>query len=253
MAVIFITGASSGLGLAISERFLRDGHCVVMGARRVEAMQAFTDTRPHFKDRVMCVSCDVTDRESVISAVALGRARFGRIDIALANAGVGYPSSAEALDIGVYRTIFETNVFGALYLFEAVLPEMIHRRSGQLVGISSLASYRGLRGAGAYCGSKSALSAIMESFRLDLGDIGISSTLICPGFIKTPLTDRNQYHMPFLMSLDHGVDHIYRAILDKKKVYSFPWPLAILVRIGRLFPAWLYDFFMAKRKNLKTL
>lgn len=248
--IIFITGASSGLGKALSERFLENNDCVLMAARRVEEM---SDLAKKYPKHCLPLSCDVTSRESVQAAVKIATAHFGRIDIMVANAGCGYPSGADEFDITVFEKVMAVNYMGALYCFEAVLPQMIKRKSGQIVGISNLASYRGLRGAGAYCSSKAALVSVMESFRMDLKQYNVSATLVCPGFIKTPMTDRNLYKMPFLMPLEKGVDHIYTAILRKKAKYSFPWQMATLVKIGRLLPVWLYDALISSRKNIKKL
>ncbi|MSR88767.1 MAG: SDR family NAD(P)-dependent oxidoreductase [Candidatus Margulisbacteria bacterium] len=239
--VVFITGGSSGLGLGLAQKFVSQGYDVMVGARRA----LFGD--------IASVVCDVRDKESVRAAVLACVEKFGRIDIAIANAGVSSPSPADQLDSQTVEESFQTNVMGAVYLFEAVLPDMLARGDGQLVSIASLAGYRGLPGAGAYCGSKAALMALTESFRIDLRKSGVAVSVINPGFIKTPMTDRNQYSMPFLLTLDDGVTRIFKAIILRKKLYSFPFRLAIIVRIGRLLPAWLYDALIGHRKNIKQV
>jgi short-subunit dehydrogenase len=133
------------------------------------------------------------------------------------------------------------NLIGAANSVAAVLPEMIARGEGQLVAISSLASYRGLTKSGSYCASKAALNALFESLRLDLKDTGVSVTIIKPGFIKTPLTAGREAQMPFLLELDDATRRILRAIEARRTSYAFPWQLASIVRLGRVMPDALYD------------
>ncbi len=128
---------------------------------------------------------------------------------------------------------------------------MIERGAGQVVGIGSLAGYRGLPGSGAYCASKAGLAALFESLRLELRHVGVAVTLICPGFIRTPLTDRNRFPMPFLMELDVAANRIVKAIMRRDSEYSFPWQLAWIVRLARYLPNWLYDRVVGKRVSKK--
>lgn len=233
-------------------RFAQDGWVVAALARRVELIDEFLEQNPALVGHVFPIKCDVTNRNSVQEAVAQFKSKIGHIDVAIANAGVSHTSTAVTMDTGIFEKTFSVNLFGALYLFESVIPEMVAARSGQLVGISSLAAYRGLPEAGAYCGSKAALSAVMESMRLDLASSKIRVTCIHPGFIKTPLTDKNRYWMPFLLSTDSGVNAIYNAILKNKTNYAFPFPLSALTKSLRFWPAGLYRLFISGRKNTKA-
>ena len=238
--VVFITGGSSGIGLGLVRRFVRAGCRVTSAARR------------SCGEADLSLICDVTDKSSVRDAVEACEEKLGPIDIVIANAGIGHPSPGYALDSEIFERTFRTNVFGMLYVFEAVIPKMVERRQGQLVAISSLAAYRGLPEAGSYCASKAAVSSLTESLRLDLKRFGIAVTLVHPGYIKTPMTDRNRYVMPFLMETEKGVEKIYRAIVDQKSVVAFPWPLSMIVKSFRWWPVWLYDRVMAGRKNIKV-
>ena len=123
---------------------------------------------------------------------------------------------------------------------------MIEHGSGQIVGVSSLAGYRGLAGSAGYCASKAGLSALLESLRLEARAYGITVTTICPGFVKTPLTDKNTFSMPFLMELEPATEHMFRAIIQGRSEYAFPWTLASLVKGGRFLPNFLYDRMMGK-------
>ena len=176
----------------------------------------------------------------------------GPIDILVANAGMSVASPADQMDASVFETVMATNFTGAVNCFDAVIPQMIKRKQGQLVSISSLASFRGLPQSGAYCASKAALSTMTESMRIDLKPHNIDVSLIFPGFIKTPLTDRNQYKMPLLMGTDKGVEEIFKAIQRKKLYYAFPAPLSILVKSLRFLPVRLYDRAMSNVKNKKS-
>jgi short-subunit dehydrogenase len=142
--------------------------------------------------------------------------------------------------------VFEVNVLGAVNSVAAVLPEMISRRQGQLVAISSLSAYRGLPKSAAYCASKAAVSSFFESLRIDLRDSGVNVTIIHPGFIKTPLTSGRVSKMPYLMELDTAVEKIIRAIEKRKKSYAFPWQLASIVRLSMVMPIFMYDRIAAK-------
>jgi len=174
------------------------------------------------------------------------RAEFGRIDVLIANAGIGLTADAAEMQPADLARVFNINVIGAANSVAAVVPQMVAHGSGQLVVISSLAAYRGLPKSAAYCASKAAVSAFFESVRLDLKGKGIAVTIIHPGFIKTPLTEGRHADMPFLMELQDAVQLIVGAIERRKKSYAFPWQLASIVRLGMIMPNFLYDWIAAK-------
>jgi Short-chain dehydrogenases of various substrate specificities len=200
---------------------------------------------------VLPIQCDVQDADQVDTAVSACHNTLGPIDIMIANAGIGMSAPGYKPLNQSFEQCLKTNVLGAVYAFNAVIPSMIERRSGQLVSISSLASYRGLPEAGPYSASKAALSTLTESLRLDLKKYKISVSLINPGYIVSPMTDRNDYMMPFIMSTETGVRKIVKAIRKKKAIYAFPFPLSILVKSLRFWPIWLYDLCFSGRKNKK--
>jgi len=251
MTVVFITGASSGIGAGLVGRFLSDGAQVYALARREDLLAELADRWSQHRGAFRYQVADVRNREALSAAVKDCQAQFGPIDILIANAGVSESSPAHLFSSQLYQDSFQTNFFGALYAFEAVLPAMLERGVGHLVGMGSLAGYRGLPEAGAYCASKSALLTAMESMRMDLRRFGITVSVITPGFIKSPMTDQNLYHMPFLQSEAKGVDKIYRAILAKRSILSFPFPLSTAAWWGRVFPVCVYDWVMAGRRNVK--
>lgn len=250
--VVFITGASSGLGKGLAIKFAQKGYAVALAARRFSEVEVLANTLSEQGCRVLPLHCDVTEKQSVQEAVQQCVAQFGPVDIMVANAGISLATLGKKMCSDTFKQIWDTNVLGPVYCYEAVTPSMIQRRAGQLVSISSLAAFRGLPEAGGYSSSKAALTSLTESLRIDLKPFNIKVSLIQPGWIQTPMTDKNRYKMPFLVSYEKGVDAIYKAIHKQVAVYSFPWPLAMIVRVGRLLPAWLYDSCIGGRKNRKS-
>ncbi|MFL6230467.1 MAG: SDR family NAD(P)-dependent oxidoreductase [Pyrinomonadaceae bacterium] len=239
--VVLVTGASSGIGRSLAVELGRRGATLGLLARRAVSLQEVAREVEAAGGRAVALPADVTNARDVRAAADTLRAQFGAIDVLVANAGVGTLTDDYArLGEQVAETL-EINLIGAANSAAAVLPEMIARGEGQLVAISSLASYRGLPKSGAYCASKAALNALFESLRLDLKNTGVQVSIIKPGFIKTPLTAGREAQMPYLLELDDATRRILRAIEARRTSYAFPWQLASIVRLGRLMPDALYD------------
>ncbi len=245
--IVFITGASSGIGRALSVELGRRGAGVGLLARRAETLRELADEVEKAGGRALALPADVRDADAVRRAADELRARFNRVDVMVANAGIVPTTHVLDLRPDDLADVMSVNVVGAANSVTAVLPEMVKQGSGQLVAISSLAAYRGLPKSGAYCASKAALSAFFESLRIDLRGTGVDVTIIHPGFIKTPVTEGRAAKMPYLMELDDAVKKIIRAIESRKKSYAFPWQLASIVRAAMLFPIPLYDRIVSKR------
>ena len=245
--VVLVTGASSGIGRALSIELGKKGAALGLLARRADVLNEIVAEVESAGGRALALPCDVRDAEAVRAAADELRGEFGRVDVLVANAGVGATSDAKNLNPQDVARVININVLGAVNSVAAVLPEMIERRSGQLVVISSLAAYRGLPKSGAYCASKAAVSAFFESLRVDLRDTGLDVTIIHPGFIKTPLTAGREAQMPYLMELDDAIKKIVNAIEKRKKSCAFPWQLASIVRAAMLMPAPMYDRMISKR------
>ncbi len=239
---IFITGASSGIGEALALELAKRGAILGLLARREKLLRALVGKCERKGTAAREFPCDITDEIAVKDAADSFRNEFGKIDVLIANAGIG-GATKHAKDIKPqdFRRVIDTNLVGAMNSVAAVLPDMIERGDGQIVAISSLAGFRGLPKSAAYCASKAGMTAYFESVRLDVQNRGVSVTIIQPGFIKTPLTSGRAAKMPFLMELEDSVPLFLRAIEKKKKFAAFPWQLAALVRAGKVFPAWLYD------------
>jgi NAD(P)-dependent dehydrogenase (short-subunit alcohol dehydrogenase family) len=240
--VVFLTGASSGIGEALAIELSKRGAILGLLARREQLLHDLVEKCETNNSRTRYFACDITDESAVKRAAEKLRGEFGKIDVLIANAGIGGAAkSAETLTPADFRRVIETNLIGAVNSVSAVLPQMIERGSGHLVAVSSLAGFRGLPKSAAYSASKAGMTAYFESVRLDVQHRGVAVTIIQPGFIKTPLTSGRSNKMPFLMELDNAIPLFLGAIEKKKKFAAFPWQLATIVRAGRIFPAWLYD------------
>ncbi len=240
--VIFLTGASSGIGEALAYATAERGAVLGLVARREDLLKTIKHKIEKNGGTARYFDCDVTEKEKLCSAAESLRNEFGKIDIMIANAGIGGNNKeTRNLEAEAVAKVININLLGAVNSVAAVLPHMLEQKSGQLVAISSLAGFRGLPKSAAYSASKAGMTVFFESIRLDVQHKGVSVTIIQPGFIKTPLTSGRANKMPFIMELEDSIPLFLDAIENQKKFAAFPWTLATLVRLGRIFPAWLYD------------
>lgn len=249
--VIVITGASSGIGAALARQYAQDDVILALVARRKDALEEVAKTIGEAGGEAYVYPADMADRQSVSETFAAIHTDLGDIHTLIANAGIGDPTPASQYDATVVDRIVQVNLLGVSYCVEAVLPTMIARRDGHIVGVGSLAGYRGLPGSAAYCASKAGMAALLESLRIELRRHNVRVTTICPGFVKTPLTERNRFPMPFLLELDDAAHRMYRAIHRELTEFSFPLPLALTVRVGRFMPNWVYDRMLGKKQAKK--
>jgi short-subunit dehydrogenase len=245
---VLITGASSGIGEALAVEFGRRGASVGLLARRAGVLREVAARVEAAGGRALAVAVDVRDAGEVKSAVAKVSEGFGSVDVLVANAGQGERTLAREFDIEVATQVLSVNLLGAMNSVAAVLPQMIARGAGQIVGVSSLAAYRGFPGSGAYCASKAALSTFFESLRVELRPSNIYVTTIHPGFIDTPMTRGRNRRMPFLQDAERAAQLMLRAIEARRRTYAFPWQLAAIARVGRWLPAALYDRMLARAR-----
>ncbi len=245
---VFITGASSGIGAALASHYAGLGALLGLCARRAGLVDALL-TRLGGKGASYQV--DVTDAGSVQEAARDFSARFGTPDIVIANAGISVGTSAEnSDDLAAFRKVMDTNVYGMATSFQPFIGAMRERRSGTLVGIASVAGFRGLPGAGAYSASKAAAMTYLESLRVELHSSGVSVVTVCPGYVRTPMTAVNRYRMPLILEADEAASRIARVISRKRRLAVIPWQMALASCAFRSLPAWLYDrvFARAPRK-----
>ena len=231
-----ITGASSGIGLALARELSKRGHALALLARRADLLEELARELPN----AVAIPCDVTDKASVKEAVR----QAGEIDWAIANAGVSIPSHAATFNLEDAEQVLRVNVFGMLYLYDAVLPAMLARKSGLFAGVASLAGLRGLPAAGPYSASKAAMQAFLEASRIELAPHGVGVTIVNPGFVISPMTEKNQFRMPFLMTAERAARIIADGLERGKRVIEFPRPTSMMMRLMRSMPGALYDRIM---------
>lgn len=236
-----VTGASSGLGRGLALWLARRGVRVFAAGRRLPQLQALRDEAQAAGVTVEPVELDVTKADATLERIRALDAEAGGLDLVVANAGVGGTTNAKRLPWERVRGIIDTNVTGAAATLSAVLPQMVERKRGHLVGVSSLAGFRGLAGHAAYSASKAFLSTFMESLRVDLRGTGVCVTCIYPGFVKSELTATNNFPMPFLMETHDAVELMGKGIVRGDAEVSFPWQLAVPTRMAKVLPNPLFD------------
>ncbi len=247
-SLVFITGASSGIGQALALRYHQAGWRLALAARRVSEMQAWLTQQGISAQDARCYSADVSQPDSIISAAKACMTEMGVPDVVIANAGisVGMDTRIEA-DLTVLQQVMNTNVLGMAATFHPFIEPMLLRASssthqghaGTLVGIASVAGIRGLPGHAAYCASKAAAISYCESLRGELKPQGIQVVTLAPGYIRTPLTQKNKFPMPFLMAADRFAAAAFETIRNGQSFRVIPTPMAWAARILRILPnAW---------------
>ena len=210
---IFITGASSGIGRALSLKFASKDWLVIASARRLNLLKVLEKEANN--NLVNSLKLDITDHKSLLKKIPTVIKKYGIPDILFLNAGTNNPNSSEILSIQETKKIFDINFFGTLYCLDAFLPYLKEKKDVQVIIMSSVAGYRGLPYASAYCSSKSAITAFAESIYNQCKQVGIKVRIVSPGFVKTPLTDKNNFPMPMIISSEKAAEIMY-----KKFVYS---------------------------------
>ena len=252
--LIFVTGASSGIGQALAWRYYQAGYALALVARRTEEMQTWATQQGLEPARYQIYSADVAVVDSIVAATELCLQRQGVPDVVIANAGVSIGvDSAVRGDLDVLSRTFAINNVGLAATFHAFIDPMVHRGSGALVGIGSVAGIRGLPGHGAYCASKAAVIGYCESLRGELRGSGIKVVTICPGYIDTPLTRHNRYSMPFLMQADVFADKAFDTIEAGDSYRVIPWQMGVVAKLLRLLPNGLYDKLLSGRPRKKRI
>ncbi len=241
--VAVITGASSGMGYALAQELARQGCRVGLLARREELIAQLASTIRQQGGQARHACADVGNRAEVNAAIAELTADLGPIDLLIANAGMGIPTRVEPLNIPDIERLFQVNFFGVLYAIEAVLPAMLARGTGHLAAVSSLGAYKGLAGQQGYSASKAALNNFMEGLRIQVRERGIHVTTLCPGFVRTPMTAHHRFYQPFLLEPEQAARMMIGALRRRRKVFNFPWPMALLMKAT----AWVPDWLMARQ------
>lgn len=241
-----VTGASSGLGRGLALWLSRRGVKVYAAARRGAHLEALAQEAKAAGAHVEPVELDVSHTDATLERIRALDDACGGLDLVVANAGVGGQTNARDFPWEHAKQVIDVNVTGAAATLSAVLPRMVERDRGHLVGVSSLASCRGLPQNAAYSASKAFLNTFLESLRVDLQGTGVRVTCIKPGFVKTEMTARIQHSMPFLLEADAAVELMGQAILRAEAEYGFPWQMASAVGVARWVPNLLFDAVASK-------
>jgi NAD(P)-dependent dehydrogenase (short-subunit alcohol dehydrogenase family) len=241
---ILITGASSGIGRQLALQCPARGVAQVGLLARRESLLAQTAADLEQRSvQALVLPCDVTDPAQVETACKPFVSRWGAPDLLFLNAGIGEARSAPQLNVAHVRRIMEVNFFGAVHVLDVLLAPMVEKGGGRVVVTSSLAAIRGLPGFAAYSASKAALDRYIESLRVDLGP-QLSFTTLEPGFVRTPLTRKNKFHMPFLLEPEDAAVRVWDAVAHRKLRLTFPSPMAWVMRVLKNTPDTLYDKLM---------
>jgi short-subunit dehydrogenase len=233
-----ITGASSGIGAALARELSKRGWSLALLARRGELL----DDLQRELGNACAVTCDVTDLESVRAAVRKSEAALGGpFDLAVANAGISVPTWATKFDVDDAERIMRVNVIGMFYLFDAVVPSMVERKSGRFAGIASIAGLRGLPSASVYSASKAAMQAFLEASRVELAGVGVGVTVVNPGWVDTPIIEKYKGAVPFVMSAPAAAKRIADGLERGAREIEFPKQMSLLMRAVRLMPNAIYD------------
>jgi short-subunit dehydrogenase len=246
--LVFITGASSGIGQALAWRYHQAGWRLALVARRTQQTEQWARAQGMAADRCAVYGADVADIDSIVSAGKACIARQGVPDAVIANAGISIGmDTAMREDLDVMARTFAINNIGLAATFHPFIAAMVERGSGTLVGIGSVAAMRGLPGHGAYCASKAGVVSYCESLRGELRPAGLKVVTLCPGWVDTPLTRDNRYPMPFLLRPDEFAERAFRAIEAGVTLRVIPWPMAVVAKLLRVLPNALLDRLLAKR------
>lgn len=245
MGMTFVTGASSGIGRSLAKRLAAGGEPVAVVARREELLAGLVKEIEEAGGRALAIRCDVTDRGAVRDAVRRAESELGPTTRLIANAGGGSTTDSLNFEAEQIAAMVDLNLVGVANCVEAVLPGMLERGGGHIVAMSSLAGYRGLPGAAGYSAAKAALTAMMESLRVDLRGHGIDVTVLAPGFVRTKPRKKKKKKL-FQMDLEVATARMARAIERRKSYYAFPKSLLAVIWLAWALPPALYDRLLAR-------
>jgi short-subunit dehydrogenase len=242
--VILLTGASSGIGYSLAKSLPKENCSLALISRRKNILDGLAEELKPKVQKVITYSCDVGDEKEANKIYSQIKNDFGKVDIAILNAGFSHRADVKNYSVEIARNIFDVNVFGIINFVEQLIPDFIQRKEGMIVGVSSLAEARGFPKSGFYNASKSAASLMLESLRVELKPYNIKVLTVKPGFVRTPMTDKNDFHMPFLMDVDRAAKIIIDGIKKEKHIIQFPLTTVIGSKIIKLLPDWLFDYLM---------
>jgi short-subunit dehydrogenase len=244
--VILITGASTGIGKEMAKLLANENCSLALIARRGELLDELAGQIKTKSPNIKSYVCNVANPDEVKKVFTEVKDHFNKIDIAILNAGVGSKSSAEDYNYENAKNTFDVNVLGIVNCVENLLPDFIKRKDGMIVGVSSLADSRGWQGSGFYCASKAAATLLLENLRLELNPFNIKVITVKPGFVETPMTAKNKFPMPFLMSAEKAAKIIIGGIKKEKRIIQFPLPTVLGAKLMHIVPEFLFEYISIK-------
>ena len=241
--IIWITGASSGIGKALAIKFAEKGWTVAASARRENLLEDLNKFNPN----IYSFPLDVTEIENCKLIANKIIEKFGGIDICVFGTGMHDPKSEKRFDLNKIREIMEVNYFGTMNSINSIYEYFSEKKNGQISIISSVAGYRGLPAAGAYCASKAALTSYAESLNFDMKMKNVRVSLISPGFIKTPMTDQNDFPMPMIKTPEFAANEIFKGLTEKKSFeIHFPKAFTYFLKFLQILPSSIYFKLLSK-------
>ncbi|MGY6569999.1 MAG: SDR family NAD(P)-dependent oxidoreductase [Salinarimonas sp.] len=238
--VAWVTGASQGIGEAVCLRLAKDGWTVIASARSADKLAALAERAEGLPGRIVAQALDVTDGTAVEDAMRATIAKHGPVALAILNAGTYLVDNAESLSDETLRPTIDLNLISVAQCLKTVLAPMREAGKGHVQIVSSVSGYRGLPNAVSYGASKAALINMAESLKLDFDRLGLTLQLVNPGFVKTPLTDKNEFPMPFLISAETAADRMVDAVASRRFEVTFPRRFTFILKIMRCLPYSLY-------------
>lgn len=248
---ILLTGASTGIGKEVAKKLAMIDCNLILLARRTNLIEEYLSEMNNKRAEIIVEECDVSDNQSVNQSMIKIKSKIKNdLDIAILNAGISYRTDITEFNSKHAEEIFGVNVMGIIYWVEHLLPEMMKRKDGMIVGVSSLADSRGHAKSEFYCASKAAATKILEGLRVELNPYNIKVITVKPGFVETPMTSKNKFKMPLLMKPEKAADLILNGIEKEKPVIAFPIPIVFASWLGGILPSKVYEFF-AKRVKVR--
>ncbi len=239
---IWITGASSGIGKALAEKFATEGWIVAVSARRKEILEEMAK-----KENIFSYPLDVTNQDNINEVFAKIIKDFNNINLCVFSSGTYDPKLEQEINIKQNKFVMETNFFGVLYCIKSVEKYFKDKKDGHISIVSSVAAYRGLPNSSGYGPSKAALTNLSESLYFDFKKYNVRISLVSPGFIKTPLTDKNDFSMPFIKSPEFAAEKMFDGLTKKNSFeIHFPKQLTLILKLLRILPYKIYLFLIDK-------
>lgn len=241
---VVLFGASQGIGRALALEFAREGSSLVLLSRNKKEIESLTAEISSKGTKCFSKKCDITLLDNVVQGLSFAGEVLDTIDLVIINSGVGGPNWMQSFSSEQFKQTFAVNTFGIAHVLECIIPVMKKQGYGTIAGITSLADVRGYGGSSSYSASKAAGSILLEAARVELKKDNIRVITVRPGFVKTAMTDKNEFKMPLLMQPDKAAKIIRKGIESGRSIVQFPIPIVMATRLIKFLPNWIYDWGM---------